>query len=146
MSGGDTARPTAAAWPEAGAQQPTCLIVDDSRTVRRAARRMLEAEGFTVNEAEDGAQALAACRAALPALVLLDWNMPVMDGPTFLRLARTEFGPDRPVIMLCTTESGLDRIVTALEAGAQEYVMKPFDETILHDKLAQIGLLPMGNT
>ena len=120
----------------------TCLVVDDSRTVRRAARRMLEAEGFAVTEAEDGAGALAACRAALPDLVLLDWNMPVMDGPTFLRAARAEFGPDRPIVVLCTTEAALERIVEALEAGAQEYVMKPFDESILRDKLLQVGLLP----
>ena len=119
----------------------TCLVVDDSRTVRRAARRMLEAQGFIVAEAEDGAQALEACRADLPDLVLLDWNMPVMDGPSFLRAARAEFGPDRPVVMLCTTEAALERILEALEAGAQEYVMKPFDETILRDKLAQVGLL-----
>lgn len=124
------------------APRGTCLVVDDSRTVRRAARRMLEAEGFAVTEAEDGAQALAACRAGMPDLVLLDWNMPVMDGLAFLRAARAEFGSDRPLVMLCTTEAALERIVEALEAGAQEYVMKPFDESILHDKLVQIGLLP----
>lgn len=119
-----------------------CLVVDDSRVVRRAARRMLEAHGFGVTEAEDGQQALEACRATLPDLVLLDWNMPVLDGPGFLRAARAEFGPDRPVIVLCTTEAALERIMEALEAGAQEYVMKPFDETILQDKLMQVGLLP----
>ncbi|WP_159348061.1 response regulator [Roseomonas harenae] len=121
---------------------PDCLVVDDSRTVRRAARRMLEAQGFSVREAEDGQQALEACRAALPTLVLLDWNMPVMDGITFLRLAREEFGPDEPRIMLCTTESDLSRIIAALEGGAQEYIMKPFDDEILAGKLEVLGLLP----
>ncbi|MDO9709640.1 response regulator [Paracraurococcus lichenis] len=120
----------------------TCLVVDDSRVVRKAARRIVEDLGFAVREAEDGAQALEACRAALPDAVLLDWNMPVMDGLAFLRQARREFGPDRPVVVFCTTESGLDRIVEALEAGAQEYVMKPFDAAILQDKFAQAGLLP----
>ncbi len=120
----------------------TFLIVDDSKVVRRAARRMLESHGFEVSEAADGAEALAACRVSLPRAVLLDWNMPVMDGITFLRAARAEFGPDRPVVVLCTTESELSRIVEALEAGAQEYVMKPFDEAILRDKLVQAGLLP----
>jgi len=119
-----------------------CLVVDDSRTVRRAARRMLEARGFAVREAEDGQQALEACRDALPTLVLLDWNMPVMDGITFLRHARAEFGPDRPQIMLCTTESDLSRILAALEGGAQEYIMKPFDDAILAGKLEVLGLLP----
>lgn len=120
----------------------TCLVVDDSRTVRRAARRMLQAHDFAVREAADGREALEACRAGLPAAVLLDWNMPVLDGLDFLRAARAEFGPDRPVVVVCTAEAGLDRIVEALEAGAQEYVMKPFDEAILRDKLVQARLLP----
>ena len=121
---------------------PTCLVVDDSRVVRKAARRMLEGYGFAVAEAADGAEALAACRAALPRAVLLDWNMPVMDGLQFLRAARAEFGPDRPVVVLCTTEAGMERIIEALGAGAQEYIMKPFDEAILRDKFVQAGLLP----
>ncbi len=118
-----------------------CLVVDDSRVVRKAARRILERHGFSVREAGDGEQALAACREALPKLVLLDWNMPVMDGITFLRAARAEFGSAEPLIMLCTTESEFDRIVMALEAGAQEYIMKPFDDAILTGKLAQLGLV-----
>jgi two-component system, chemotaxis family, chemotaxis protein CheY len=134
---------TMAATPAApAALRGSCLVVDDSRVVRRAARRMLEGHGFAVTEAGDGAEALAACRARLPDAVLLDWNMPVMDGITFLRAARAEFGAERPVVVLCTTESDLSRIVEALEAGAQEYVMKPFDEAILRDKLVQVGLLP----
>ncbi len=117
-----------------------CLVVDDSRVVRKAARRILEGFGFAVREAEDGARALDACREALPDLVLLDWNMPVLDGIGFLRAARAEYGPDRPVVMLCTTENTQERILAALEAGAQEYVMKPFDAEILGGKLAQLGL------
>ncbi|MBX6747400.1 MAG: response regulator [Acetobacteraceae bacterium] len=122
----------------------TCLVVDDSAVVRKAARRMLEKLGFRVEEAGNGAEALAACRAGLPRAVLLDWNMPVMDGLQFLRAARAEFGPDRPVVVLCSTEAGLERIIEALEAGAQEYVMKPFDEAILRDKFLQAGLLQDG--
>jgi two-component system chemotaxis response regulator CheY len=119
----------------------TCLVVDDSLVVRKAARRIIEGLGFTVTEAKDGQEALAACRARLPDGVLLDWNMPVMDGITFLRAARAEFGPDRPRIVLCTTEAEFARIVQALEAGAQEYVMKPFDAEIIRDKFEQAGLL-----
>lgn len=118
-----------------------CLVVDDSRVVRKAARRFLEGFGFQVREAGDGQEALLACRAALPDLVLLDWNMPVMDGLSFLKAARAEHGPTQPVVVLCTTENGFERIVEALEAGAQEYVMKPFDAEILGDKLSQLGLL-----
>ena len=118
-----------------------CLVVDDSRVVRKAARRFMEGFGFTVREAGDGSEALIACRELLPEVVLLDWNMPVMDGVTFLRAARAEFGSDKPVIILCTTEIAFEKIMEALEAGAQEYVMKPFDAEILGSKLAQIGLL-----
>ena len=119
----------------------TCLVVDDSLVVRKAARRILEGFGFAVREAKDGQEALDACRESLPDGVLLDWNMPVMDGITFLRAARGEFGPDRPRVVLCTTEAELARILEALEAGAQEYVMKPFDAEILRDKFTQAGLL-----
>jgi two-component system chemotaxis response regulator CheY len=118
-----------------------CLVVDDSRVVRKAARRLLEGFGFAVREAGDGQEALEACRSALPDFVLLDWNMPVMDGLAFLRAAREEHGMERPVVMLCTTENTQERILQALEAGAQEYVMKPFDAEILGGKLAQLGLL-----
>jgi len=117
------------------------LVVDDSRFVRKAARRLLEGFGFAVREAEDGVQALRACREAVPDLVLLDWNMPVMDGIAFLRAARAEHGEGRPAIVLCTTENTQERILQALEAGAQEYVMKPFDAEILGGKLRQLGLL-----
>ncbi len=118
----------------------TCLVVDDSRTVRKLARRILEAHDFTVSEAEDGAKALDACRALLPDGVLLDWNMPVMNGIEFLRALRAEFGPDRPVVLFCTTETDMSFIAEALDAGAQEYIMKPFDADILIGKFADAGL------
>jgi two-component system chemotaxis response regulator CheY len=117
------------------------LVVDDSGVVRRVARRILEKYGFEVREAADGAEALLACRAQMPGFVLLDRNMPVLDGIGFLRALRAENGPDEPVVIMCTTEAAMDRILEGLEAGAQEYVMKPFDEDILLAKLAQVGLL-----
>jgi two-component system chemotaxis response regulator CheY len=118
-----------------------CLVVDDSRVVRKVARRILEANGFEVTEAGDGQQALDACRLALPDCVLLDWNMPVMDGLTFLKNLRAEFGPDDPTVVFCTTENDISHIEAAILAGAQEYIMKPFDEDILTGKFAQVGLL-----
>lgn len=118
-----------------------CLVVDDSAVVRKVARRILERYGFSVREAADGQQALDAVRAAMPRAVLLDRNMPVMDGIGFLRALRAEYGPDEPVVVMCTTEAGTEKILEGLEAGAQEYVMKPFDEDILRDKLVQAGLL-----
>lgn len=117
------------------------LVVDDSRVVRKYARRVLERAGIEVTEAENGQIALEACRTRLPRFVLLDWNMPVMTGIDFLRALRAEFGPDKPEVIFCTTESELGRIVEALDNGAQEYVMKPFDEEILLGKLGQLGLL-----
>ena len=119
----------------------TCLVVDDSRVVRKVARRILERRGFTVTEAADGQLALNACRASLPDCVLLDWNMPVMDGLTFLKTLRREFGPETPSVVFCTTESAMERIEQAMTNGAQEYIMKPFDEEILTGKFEQAGLL-----
>lgn len=121
---------------------PDALVVDDSRVVRKVARRILEGFGFAVREAEDGAQALLRLRDTMPDLVLLDWNMPVLDGIGFLQAARAEHGAEQPLVMLCTTENTPERIMQALEAGAQEYVMKPFDAAIIGGKLAQLGLLP----
>jgi two-component system chemotaxis response regulator CheY len=118
-----------------------CLVVDDSRVVRKVARRILEANGCTVAEAGDGQQALEACRAGMPDFVLLDWNMPVMDGLTFLRALRQEFGPGNPPVIFCTTENDMAHIELAIKNGAQEYIMKPFDEEILVGKLVQAGLL-----
>ena len=119
----------------------TCLVVDDSRVVRKVARRILEANGFTVTEAGDGQQALDACRSRLPDCVLLDWNMPVMDGLTFLKALRREFGPENPTVVFCTTENDMNHIEAAIQGGAQEYIMKPFDEDILTGKFQQVGLL-----
>lgn len=118
-----------------------CLVVDDSRVVRKVARRILESNGCEVREAADGQQAMDACRAALPDFILLDWNMPVMDGIEFLKALRGEFGPANPAVVFCTTENDMDHIEMAISNGAQEYIMKPFDEDILMGKLGQAGLL-----
>jgi two-component system, chemotaxis family, chemotaxis protein CheY len=119
----------------------TCLVVDDSRVVRIVARRILEHRGFAVVEAADGEIALKACRAHMPDAVLLDWNMPVMNGLEFLQHLRAEFGPDKPPVVFCTTENDMSYVERAIAAGAQEFIMKPFDEEILAGKFAQVGLL-----
>ena len=116
-----------------------CLVVDDSRVIRKVACRILEQLHFATEEAEDAASALEACRTRMPDAILLD--VPQPGGLEFLRSLRRERGGDRPVVVLCTTENDVPRIAEAIGAGANDYLMKPFDHGILHDKLAQIGLL-----
>jgi two-component system chemotaxis response regulator CheY len=119
----------------------SCLVVDDSRVVRKVARRILEDLKFQVNEAADGSQALDACRGGMPDAVLLDWNMPVMNGIDFLRALRREPGGDRPVVVFCTTENDMAHIAEAIRSGANEYLMKPFDSDIIEAKFAEVGLV-----
>jgi two-component system chemotaxis response regulator CheY len=120
----------------------TCLVVDDSRVIRKVARRILEDLGFEVAEAADGMEALAWCRTAMPDGILLDWNMPVLNGLEFLQQLRREPDGDRPVVVFCTVENDPDHIARALGAGAAEYIMKPFDSDILESKFAEAGLAP----
>ena len=119
----------------------TCLIVDDSRIIRKVARRIVEGLGYEVDEAADGAEALAYCTGAMPDVLLIDWNMPVMDGLSFLRRLRELPGGDRPKALFCTIETRPERIAEALAAGADDYVMKPFDGEILQSKLAEVGAI-----
>jgi two-component system chemotaxis response regulator CheY len=116
----------------------TCLIVDDSSVVRSIARRFIEPLGFTVNEAGNGQLAVAACE-TMPDVVLLDWNMPVMTGIEFLRHLRTMDGGDKPVVIMCTTEKDISFIQQAITAGANEYIVKPFDQGTLTAKFGQVG-------
>ena len=117
----------------------TCLIVDDSRIIRKVARRIVEGLKFDVDEAADGSEALTFCASVMPDVILLDWSMPVMDGLTFLRRLRALPGGDRPKVLFCTIETRAERIAEALSAGADDYVMKPFDGEILSSKLAEVG-------
>lgn len=117
-----------------------CLIVDDSAVVRKLARMMIESFGFSCHEAGDGAAALDHCGADMPALILLDWNMPVMDGMEFMQALRAMPSAAAVKIIFCTTENNMAAISAALDAGADEYIMKPFDVDILQSKIRQVGL------
>lgn len=117
-----------------------CLVVDDSRAIRRVAGDMLTRLGFRVAEAEHGGAAVAFCKTTVPDFVLLDWNMPEMDGITCLRELRAMDLSPRPFVVMCTTENGMPKIQEALMSGADEYIMKPYDQDVLKDKLEQLGL------
>lgn len=119
----------------------TCLVVDDSKVVRKVARHILESLDFSVSEACDGREALESCTAIGPDVVLLDWNMPVMSGMEFLVALNNAKLAAKPKIIFCTTENGLSHIRAAVDAGADEYVMKPFDRETLESKLQLVGVL-----
>jgi two-component system chemotaxis response regulator CheY len=123
------------------ASSKSCLIVDDSKVVRMVARKILEGLNFAIAEAENGQLALDACARQMPDVVLLDWNMPVMDGLGFLKALRASEGGSQPIVVFCTTENDLSRIQEAIGAGANEYIMKPFDRDIIETKFAQVGLI-----
>ena len=118
-----------------------CLIVADSRVVRKVARRIAEDLQFECDEAEDGQKAYEFCQTRMPDAIILDWNMPVMSGIEFLERLRQMPNGGHPKVVLCTTENDLTHIQRAMMAGANEYIMKPFDKDIIQNKFIQIGLL-----
>lgn len=118
-----------------------CLVVDDSSVIRKVARRILEDLSFEITEAENGEKALSACENTMPDAILLDWNMPVMDGMEFLSALREMPEGEKPQVVFCTTENDVGHIARAIRAGANEYIMKPFDREILHSKFQEVGLL-----
>ncbi len=118
-----------------------CLIVDDSRAIRSVARCMLEQLGFATEEATNGNEALEVCRQRMPDMVLMDRNMPGLDGISCVRALRALPGGHQPKVIFCTSESSTEGIVEAIAAGANEYIMKPFDREILELKLAMVGVL-----
>lgn len=119
------------------------LVVDDSRAMRRIIARFLVELGFEVHEAGSGLEALvAAPKIEGLKLVLLDWNMPEMDGGALLaRLRSDPQFADLPIMMV-TTESEMEQVEVALQAGASEYLMKPFDRQALCEKLLLLGFDP----
>jgi two-component system, chemotaxis family, chemotaxis protein CheY len=119
----------------------SCLIVDDSKVVRMVARKIIEGLHFAIEEADNGQTAMDQCQKRMPDAILLDWNMPVMSGIDFLRNLRQMPGGQTPVVVFCTTENDIQHIQEAISAGANEYIMKPFDSEIIESKFSQVGLL-----
>ena len=118
-----------------------CLIVDDSRIIRRVASKILYELGFEPEEAEDGKKALEAVRVHMPDVAVVDWDMPVMDGIAFVQELRKLPGGDKVTVIFCAAENDADHMNRALDAGADEYIMKPFDSEIVRSKLILLGAL-----
>ena len=121
-----------------------CLIVDQSPMVCRVASRIIRDLDFKVDEARTGREALDMCQTSMPDVVMLDWKTPDMEGADFIArlkdLSQTA-GTPMPTVLFCTAERGVEQIVSALKAGADEYIMKPFDSDIIESKFALAGLL-----
>jgi len=119
------------------------LVVDDSRAMRAILTRLLNGLGFDVAQAGHGEEALGVIDAGTrPDVILVDWNMPVMDGLTFVKNIRAREDLRDVSLMMVTTESEQGQIVRALAAGAHEYVIKPFTDDVIAEKLALLGLVP----
>jgi two-component system, chemotaxis family, chemotaxis protein CheY len=126
---------------EKGVQAKHCLIVDDSAEIRRAARSILEDLRFEISEADNGLDALERCRNKMPDAVLVDGAMPVMSGMEFLLALRSEEGGAGPKVIYCTSFNDAIHIVRAIDAGANEYLMKPFDRGVMEAKFQEVGLI-----
>ena len=117
------------------------LVVDDSRATRAVLRQILKALGFDVTEAGHGLEALERLKEMeKPDLVLVDWNMPEMDGYEFVQAVRAESNYDQIPLMMVTTETEVSQVTKALSAGANEYVMKPFTKEVILAKLDILGI------
>nr|WP_086619860.1 response regulator [Erythrobacter tepidarius] len=125
--------------PAPAAAAKTCLIVDDSRVIRKVSSKIVLSLGYVPIEAENGEEALARCQKAMPDLVLTDWNMPEMDGITFVRRLRSIPTPKEPVVVFCTSNGEAKDIHDGIAAGADDYIVKPFDEAALKAKLEKLA-------
>jgi two-component system chemotaxis response regulator CheY len=119
------------------------MVIDDSRAMRALLGGMLLELGFEIIEAPNGKEAFMVLKAKdPPALILLDWNMPEMNGFDLLQRIRANPAFDVTPIIMVTTETEITQVARALEAGANEYVMKPFTRDVIRDKLQLLGVLP----
>jgi two-component system, chemotaxis family, chemotaxis protein CheY len=117
------------------------LVIDDSRTARMILKQMLRQMGFNVSEAGNGQEALGVLeRMGRPDLVLVDWDMPVMDGYAFINAVRSNHEYDSLPLMMITAHTDPDSVMQALQAGANEYVMKPFNQDVIREKLELLGI------
>ena len=117
------------------------MVVDDSAVIRKVARRILEGMHFRTCEADGGKAALIECRRSMPDVILLDEHMPEMDGIAFLTELRRLPNGGAPKVVLCSTENEAGHIARAMRAGADEFILKPFDQNMMRSKFEEIGLV-----
>jgi two-component system chemotaxis response regulator CheY len=117
------------------------LVVDDSPVIRKIARRILEGMQLSTTEASDGREALAACSFRMPDALFVDGAMPGLDGYEFLRKLRRLPGGDRPKVVFCSTEQDVALLARAMHAGADEFLIKPFDRSAVETKFSNLGLV-----
>ena len=116
-----------------------CLVVEDSRVMRTVARRIFEELKFDIGEAEEGMAALRAVRDKMPDVIFLDWNLPSMPGLEFIKSVRGQQIVSHPKNQNTTTKKKPNKIAQAITAGADDYVMKPYDRASLRSKLVELG-------
>ena len=116
------------------------LVVDDSPVIRKITRRILEGLRLQTSEAADGRQALAACSFQMPDAIFVDSAMPVLDGYEFLKELRHMPGGEKPKILFCSTEHDISQIARAMHAGADDFLMKPFDREMVQSKFESLGV------
>lgn len=118
-----------------------CIIADDSKIIRMVLSKIFSNLGLSVLEAEDGEEVLELCRKEEPALIVMDWRLPIIDGIDVLYKIRGEYKIRQPRIIFCSSITDEDKIREALDGGADDYLMKPFDEEIIVSKLKILGMI-----
>jgi two-component system chemotaxis response regulator CheY len=116
------------------------LVVDDSPVIRKIARRIFEGMRMQASEAADGREALEVCSYQMPDALFVDGSMPVLDGVEFLKALRRMPGGEKPKIVFCTSEHDVSQIARAMHAGADDFIMKPFDRELVQSKFEGLGL------
>ena len=116
------------------------MIVDDSPIIRKVARRILEGIGYVVAEAVDGVDALEKCGHSMPDIIMVDWDMPRMNGIEFIQGLKSLEGSQNTKTLFCTSEVMMNEMMQAKRAGCDGFLLKPFTRTILMQKLSEIGV------
>lgn len=118
-----------------------CLIIDDSVAIRTIGRAIIESLSVKVREAANGQDGLSLCRTLMPGVILLDWHMPVMNGPDFLKALHHDAHTDHPAVIVLSEQGQPQQIQNALHAGANEFILKPFDTDIIRSKFEILGFI-----